>query len=96
MIMRRHKWKTAVLFYEKNGHHNVGGMHTCYMLMTSVVDQFMEYNFTYESFATDSAPGTSAEHLRRVVGLEHSSEYIVLPYVFVGYTAIRIRIHLLN
>lgn len=75
-IIHRHNWKTAVLFYERNGHYNVGGLHTCHLLMQSMVDTYRRHNITYESFATDSAVGNITEHLRRVVGLEHSSKCI--------------------
>lgn len=74
----RHKWKSAVLFYERNGHYNVGGLHTCHLLMQSMVDMYRKHNFIYESFATDSAVGSMTEHLRRVVGLEHSSKYGIM------------------
>lgn len=50
-----------------------------------MVDTYRKHNFSYESFATDSAVGNLTEHLRRVVGLEHSSKSIYLLNIQVRY-----------
>lgn len=68
-------WHRVVFFYERNGHYNVGGLHTCHLLMQTMAQAYRTNNITYSSFATDSAVGTNTtENLKREVGLDQASK----------------------
>lgn len=68
-------WHRVVFFYERTGHYNVGGLHTCYLMMQTLANAYRSKNITYSSFVTDSAANNMTENLRREVGLDQSSEY---------------------
>lgn len=67
-------WHRVVFFYERNGHYNVAGLHTCHLLMQTMANTYRYKNITYSSFATDSAVTNNTENLRREVGLDQSSK----------------------
>lgn len=80
----RYQWSHAVFFYDRNGHYNIGGVHTCHLLMSTIAEYFRPSNLTYSSFVlTDSVAFNMTENLRREVGVDHSSEYFqtkLFPY----------------
>lgn len=70
-----YEWHHAVFIYERDGHYNVGGQHTCHLLMQTIAEMYRRQNITYSSFATDTAVGTNmTENLKREIGLDHASE----------------------
>lgn len=80
----RYKWQNAIYFYERNGHSNVAGLHTCHLMMQSLANSYRMHNITYSSFVTDSAAAINmTENLRREVGLDHSSKYNKKHYTFI-------------
>lgn len=68
-------WHHVVFFYDRDGHYNVGGQHTCHLLMQTIAEMYRRQDITYSSFATDTAVGTNmTENLKREVGLDHTSK----------------------
>lgn len=82
-----YKWHHVVLFYERNGHFNVAGLHTCHLLMQTMANTYRNHNITYKSFATDSAISNHTESLRREVGVDASSKYKQIHVHFIPYAA---------
>lgn len=74
----RFKWKKAVYFYERNGHYNVAGLHTCHLVMQSLANTYRHHNLTYTSFVTDSSVTNMTENLKREIGLDHASKCIYI------------------
>lgn len=74
-ILFSFNWHHAVFFYERTGHYNVAGLHTCHLLMQTMAETYRKSNFTYSSFTTDSAVNNVTQNLRREVGLDQSSEF---------------------
>lgn len=72
---RRYEWKHALLYYERDGQHNVAGEHTCHLLMQTIAKLFRNLNLSFSSFSTDQAGGSNVtETLRKKVGVHESSE----------------------
>lgn len=70
-----YEWHRVVFFYERDGHYNVGGLHTCHLLMQTMANTYRTKNITYSPFATDSAVGSNTtENLKREVGLDQASK----------------------
>lgn len=84
-----YKWHHVVFFYERNGHYNVAGLHTCHLLMQTMANTYRNKNITYSSFSTDSAVTNHTENLRREVGLDQSSKCIYFAtFIFVIFAEI--------
>lgn len=73
-------WHRVVFFYERNGHYNVAGLHTCHLLMQTMANTYRYKNITYSSFATDSAVTNNTENLKREVGLDQSSKFELIKF----------------
>lgn len=87
-------WHHVVFFYDRDGHYNVGGQHTCHLLMQTIAEMYRRQNITYSSFATDTAVGTNmTENLKREVGLDHASEYKSIEYNFSSHNFFPIQIN---
>ncbi|XP_031626434.1 atrial natriuretic peptide receptor 1-like isoform X1 [Contarinia nasturtii] len=72
-IMKNYGWHRVVFFYDRNGHYNVGGLHTCHLLMQTMANTYRKKNITYSSFVTDSAVGSNTtENLKREIGLDQA------------------------
>lgn len=71
----RYNWSHAVLLYDKNGHSNVGGIRTCYLLMSTMVNYFKQSNITHDYTSyEDLSTFNITENLIRGVGVENSSK----------------------
>lgn len=74
-LFRRYDWSHAVLFYDRNGHYNVGGVQTCHLLMSTLVHYFQQSNITHDYTSyTDLSAFNITDNLIRKVGLDHSSK----------------------
>lgn len=73
-----YEWRKVHLVYATNGQSQVGGRHTCQLMMKSMVEFIKkEHNITYGTFDVDATtPNDYPEALKDHVGNSYGGEWL--------------------
>ncbi|XP_033149047.1 atrial natriuretic peptide receptor 3 isoform X7 [Drosophila busckii] len=72
-VMKQHNWSHSIFYYERNGQHNVAGLHTCFLMMTSLGKQMRKENMTFAQYPLEPNISNRSDEMRREIGSKHSS-----------------------
>ncbi|KAI5741368.1 hypothetical protein M8J76_012890 [Diaphorina citri] len=65
-ILRRNGWRRVMLFYEKNGYDLLSGLHTCQLMMETLVNGLKKEKVHYAAFDTEKNKGHTLTHNLKV------------------------------
>uniref|UniRef100_A0A1B0G6S2 Receptor ligand binding region domain-containing protein n=1 Tax=Glossina morsitans morsitans TaxID=37546 RepID=A0A1B0G6S2_GLOMM len=82
-VMKSYNWSRSILFYDRNGQQQVSGLHTCFLMMTSLGKQMRNENMTFAQYSMNEKVQNRSEEMKREIGNKNS-----VPSTFV--IAIRI------
>ncbi|XP_055387621.1 uncharacterized protein LOC129616159 [Condylostylus longicornis] len=72
-IMKNYSWNHTLLLYKRDGQRNVAGLHTCQLMMKTLVEVYKHLNVTYSPFDLDSGTKNLTEDLQSEIGTRHAS-----------------------
>ncbi|KAL9889822.1 atrial natriuretic peptide receptor 1 isoform 2-T10 [Glossina fuscipes fuscipes] len=71
-VMKSYNWSRSILFYDRNGQQQVSGLHTCFLMMTSLGKQMRNENMTFSQHAIYERVQNRSEEMKREIGNKNS------------------------
>uniref|UniRef100_A0A1A9UTM8 Receptor ligand binding region domain-containing protein n=1 Tax=Glossina austeni TaxID=7395 RepID=A0A1A9UTM8_GLOAU len=83
-VMKSYNWSRSILFYDRNGQQQVSGLHTCFLMMTSLGKQMRNENMTFAQYSMNEKVRNRSEEMKREIGNKNSEvKFIITEYVSV-------------
>uniref|UniRef100_A0A1B0BBW1 Receptor ligand binding region domain-containing protein n=1 Tax=Glossina palpalis gambiensis TaxID=67801 RepID=A0A1B0BBW1_9MUSC len=75
-VMKSYNWSRSILFYDRNGQQQVSGLHTCFLMMTSLGKQMRNENMTFSQHAIYERVQNRSEEMKREIGNKNSGKFL--------------------
>uniref|UniRef100_A0A1A9WJI8 Receptor ligand binding region domain-containing protein n=1 Tax=Glossina brevipalpis TaxID=37001 RepID=A0A1A9WJI8_9MUSC len=76
-VMKSYHWSRSILFYDRDGQHQVSGLHTCFLMMTSLGKQMRNENMTFAQHSINVKLRNHSEEMKREIGNQNSGKFFL-------------------
>lgn len=77
-----YNWSRSILFYDRNGQQQVSGLHTCFLMMTSLGKQMRNENMTFAQYSMNEKVQNRSEEMKREIGNKNSGKFLFFFFLF--------------